>query len=503
MNSFVQRHLRWLVGAGVLIIGAALVFLFVPAVRQRAGDWFTGKEKAGSGSAQKPVPAELLALKNGELGLRLSKEAIASLDLQLIDVELAVKTRALPPLIGTVNYDNERMFILRPRFAGAIEEIKQVPDSEYPQGEKKYRPIRWGDRVKQGDTLAILWSRDLGEKKAALVDAICALDFSSRQKETQKRAVDEGALPLVTYLATVRQVQADRGALLTAERTLRMWKLPDAEIEAIRNEAKVIIDLKKERKPEEEKNWARVEIQVPHFMKDNEAGMVAGPSRPLVIVEKNTQLGDMADPGRDMPLFKLADLSRLQIWVHPPEEYLPVLREKLKEGPGALKWDIRFQSESARTPSLQQLPVTQVSPSLEPNQHTPMLMGYLDNPEGKYLIGQFVTATIYVPPPAHTVEIPTEAINHLNGQELVFVQNPKAADEFLLRRISVVQSFKQTSLVRSQLTNDEEKLAEVQRSKGQFPVLQALRPGERVITRGVVELTTALEELRNTSSPSK
>src|ERR1019366_1259050 len=206
MNSFVQRHLRWLVGAGVLIIGAALVFLFVPAVRQGAGDWFTGKEKAGSGSAQKPVPAELLALKNGELGLRLSKEAIASLDLQLIDVELAVKTRALPPLIGTVNYDNERMFILRPRFAGAIEEIKQVPDSEYPQGEKKYRPIRWGDRVKQGDTLAILWSRDLGEKKAALVDAICALDFSSRQKETQKRAVDEGALPLVTYLATVRQV---------------------------------------------------------------------------------------------------------------------------------------------------------------------------------------------------------------------------------------------------------------------------------------------------------
>jgi cobalt-zinc-cadmium efflux system membrane fusion protein len=495
MNTFFQRHFRLIVGIGLLLGGAVVAVVFVPPVRNYAEHWFTGKANADTSSARKPVPAELLPLKNGELGLRLSKEAIASLDLQPHEVETAVKTRALPPLIGTVNYDNDRMFIIRPRFAGAIEEIKQVPDSEYPQGEKKLRPIRWGDSVKQGETLAILWSRDLGEKKAALVDAICALDLSSRQKEEQKKAVEKGAFPLVTYLATVRQVQADRGALLTAERTLRMWKLPEAEIQEIRNEAKFIIDLKKERTPEEEKNWARAEIPVPHFMKDA--------SRQLVIVEKNAQLGELADPARDMPLFKLADLSRLQIWVHPPEEYLPVLRDKLKEGPGALKWDIRFQSESAQTTALQQLPVTRVSLSLEPNQHTPMLTGYLDNPDGKYLIGQFVTATIYVPPPPHTVEVPTDAINHLNGQELVFVQNPKAKDEFLLRRVSVVQSYKQMSLVRSKLTPEEEKLAESQKSKGEFPVLQALQPGEHVITRGVVELTAALEELRNTSNPSK
>src|SRR5262249_8558335 len=144
--------------------------------------------------------------------------------------------------------------------------------------------------------------------------------------------------------------------------------------------------------------------------------------RELVIIEKNTNLGDFVDPARDTPLFRLADLSRLQIWAHPPEEYLPLLRERLKKfGPGSLRWEVRFQAEPASTPALD-LPVAQISPSLEPNQHTPMLIGPLENPEGKYLIGQFVTTTIYVPPPDDTVEVPTESVNQVEGENIVFVQ---------------------------------------------------------------------------------
>ena len=105
-----------------------------------------------------------------------------------------------------------------------------------------------------------------------------------------------------------------------------------------------------------------------------------------------------------------------------------------------MRWKIQVESEPNTRPL--ELPILRVAPSLEPNQHTPMLIGYLDNADGKYLIGQFVTATIYVPPPEHAVEIPTDAVNHLEGQELVFVENPEAKDEFLIRRVAVVQSFK-------------------------------------------------------------
>src|SRR5262249_49351900 len=155
------------------------------------------------------------------------------------------------------------------------------------------------------------------------------------------------------------------------------------------------------------------------------------------------------------------DLSRLQIWVHPPEEYLPKLREKLKEKPGSLKWDIRLHSDPT-APVLTQLNVEMISPSLEPNQHTPMLIGYLDNPDYKYLVGRFVTATIYVATPLDgktkkpvAVEVPTEAINQIQGQYLVFVQSADAPDEFTLRRVSVLQSSKATTLVRAKLTAED------------------------------------------------
>src|SRR5271165_3173744 len=112
------------------------------------------------------------------------------------------------------------------------------------------------------------------------------------------------------------------------------------EIEEIKTEANTMLDQKKKHSVEDEaKKWARVEIRVPWFDEAN-------PNRELVLVEKNTNINAMVDPINSPPLFKLADTSRLQIWVHPPEEYLPLIREGLKRnGSGRLQWDIRFQSE--------------------------------------------------------------------------------------------------------------------------------------------------------------
>jgi cobalt-zinc-cadmium efflux system membrane fusion protein len=233
--------------------------------------------------------------------------------------------------------------------------------------------------------------------------------------------------------------------------------------------------------------WARVEIRVPWFDKAN-------PERELTLVEKNTNVNDMVDPINSTPLFKLADVNRLQIWVHPPEEYLPLIREGLqKNGAGRLTWDVRFQSEAPDAPP-RRLDIIQVAPSLEPNQHTPMVLGYLPNPEGKFLVGQFITATIYMPPDENTVEIPTLALNEVEGQALVFVETDAAKNEYMLRRIAVVRRFKDVTFVRAKLTQEDQKISQAEAARGRRP-LQPLGPGERVITRGVVELTAALEDL--------
>src|SRR5205814_130353 len=142
----------------------------------------------------KTAPVELIISESGEFGLKLSKEAIDSLELKPTEAVLAQKMLALPPVIGTLNYDNDRLFTIRPRFSGEVAEILQIEYADYPQGPPKKRPLRFGDRVPQGETLAVLWCRDLGEKKAALVDAFYNLRLSENALERKSKTFSEGAL---------------------------------------------------------------------------------------------------------------------------------------------------------------------------------------------------------------------------------------------------------------------------------------------------------------------
>lgn len=214
------------------------------------------------------------------------------------------------------------------------------------------------------------------------------------------------------------------------------------------------------------------------------------------------------DPGRDLPLFRLADLTRLQIWIHPPEEYLPMLREHLnrkgapdQNGRG-LRLLAKFQADPPGTPPLE-LTVARMSPSLDPTLKTPMLIAELKNPELKYLVGQAVNAIIELPALPDTVEVPTDAINLVESQSLVLVRPRDGKEnEYYLRRVAVVQTAGTKTLVRSKLTPDDEKQSASEKEKGRRPI-EPLRPGNVVLTHSVVELTAALEDLITNAAGKK
>ena len=482
-----RAQLRFVVVVVLVVAVTALgiVVAAVPGVRATFTGLWEHPTKKDAAEKDSDEGVELIRDAQGNAGLRLAKAAVSALAVAPVEVKRADRPRPLPPQIGTLNYDNDRLFTIRSRFPGELAEVRKVLDTDGPISPTRLRPLRFGDKVKQGDLLAVVWSQSLGQAKAALVDAICSLRLSKDTLERQSKVYQEGALSVATLKGSERQVQADSNAVLTAERSLKMWKLSNEEIQAIKDEASIIADQMKTRSSDQEKNWARVEIRVPRF-NDN-------PNTELVVVEKNTCINDMVDPINSGPLFKLADTSRLQIWVHPPEEYLPLIRDRLKKpGMDPLQWHIRLQSDPADTPA-QVLDIIQIAPSLEPNQHCPMVLGYLNNPGGKYLIGQFVTATIYMPPDRDTVEIPTDALNEVEGQALVFVQPDAKKDEYMLRRVAVVRRFKDVTFVRSKLTPEDQQASKAEVERGRRP-WQPLLPGERVITRGVVELTAELEE---------
>jgi cobalt-zinc-cadmium efflux system membrane fusion protein len=488
------------VTACFLLLAAIIAIFTVPALRAAAGLDPKGPADDDEGGSLTKGPTQVIRDAKGRPGLRLTKAAVNGLQIKPVPVSAAMKARTLPPQVGTINFDNETLFPIPSRFPGEIAEIREVeevvpPDPLNPSlaGRLEKRPLRYGDRVKQGWLLAVVHSTTLGTAKAALVDAVCSLKLSTETLERHYKLFAEGSIALATLRQSERQVQADSNTLLTAERTLITMKLTDEEVEEVKQEAEKIAKLASEglikrNAREEAERWARVEVRVPWFDK-------AHPDRELVIVEKNKSLYAMVDPiATSTPLFTVADLSRVQVWVHPAEEYLPLFR-KLLDHPerGGAMWSIIVPAYPD-----DKLPPTrfyQVAPSLEPFQHAPMIMGYLNNPNGsRYVVGQFVTATIELPPEPDTVEVPSQAINEIGGEALVFVQPDPNKNEFISHRVAAVHRFKDVTIVRTKLTKVEEednarnaKLADPKRP------IETLQPGDLVVTRGVVELTAELE----------
>jgi membrane fusion protein, heavy metal efflux system len=491
----------------VAVAALALVLFLVPSVREGILGWFHAHEQPEP-PAKTESPLVLLKDGRGGFGLRISRTAMNSYQVDPAEVVRAEKSRPMPPQIGTVNFDNDYLYSIRPRFAGEIVSFMQIKEPLYPGGPPRERDISFGDKVKQGDVLAVFWSKDLGLAKAALVDAIVSKSLSEQNYRRYQELATQGAISDATLRAADKQLRSDINAYNSALRPLYVWKLPATEIDEVKQEAATILkDITKPRDPEEEiKRWARVEVRAPVFALDENGK--PDPNREMIILEKNTTANDFVDPGRDTPLFKLADVTRLQIWIHPPEEFLPMLRAHLNRKPAngerngrELRLLARFQADPPGTPPLA-LRIARIAPSLDPTLKTPMLVAELKNADRNYLVGQFVNALIELPALPDTVEVPTDAVNLVESQSLVLVRPKDGKDnEYFLRRVSVAQTAGKMTLIRSKLTPEDEKLSADEVARNRRPI-EALQPGEYVLTRGVVELTAALEELV-TNPPKK
>src|SRR5262249_12908443 len=284
--------------------------------------WFHTGGGTDPGAKDNKPAAELVRDEKGNPvsppTVRLTPRVAAALGIkdQTIVRAIAPKNlRALPPQMGTLAYDNDRLFAVQSRFAGEVSEIMEAPPDQrgsmplwpsvrLPKSPEVLVPAKEGprlftvgDRVKKGDLLAIVWSKDLGDKKAALIDAIIDLRRDTvKMKELEKLSY-EGAASLASFQEAQRAVRKDLNARNAAERTLRIWKLDDKEIDAIKKEAETIDEDKRD--PKKEKDWARVEVRAP-----NDG----------VIVEKNNNVGSWADPSNyTTPMFRIADLKKLQV----------------------------------------------------------------------------------------------------------------------------------------------------------------------------------------------
>jgi cobalt-zinc-cadmium efflux system membrane fusion protein len=468
-----RRWLRW--GA------AALAAAALAAVGILLGAHYLNRQPPASAEAsESKVDATLVTDRPDTL--LVPPDVMRSVGIQTAVAHQATDRQPLE-LRGSLDLDANHLQRIHSRFPGEVVELGQVTEGT---GEFATVPrtVRFGDRVKRGQLLAVVWSKDLGEKKSELVDALSQLRTDKEQLERLEPLLREGAVRDVDVRNQRRAVEAGLNAVARAERTLRVWRVPEEEIAALQKEAERIRERHGKRDPDKERNWARVEVVAPF---DGQ------------LVEKNATVGSIVDTTTD--LFTLARLDVLTVWVHAYEEELPALLALPKD---ERRWMIRITSDPTAPP----IPGTidKVSPVIDPNQHTALLTGTLENPGDRLRAGQFLTATVELPPPPEVVAVPINALVEDGETSVVFIQPKEQPSRdgtaFTMRRVLVVQRRQDVALVRwikpdwvllSALASPQ---TPVNLAAATLCELPATEPGVRVVTAGALMMKATLEDLQ-------
>ena len=375
-------------------------------------------------------------------------------------VSLPTKPRVLQ-LRGSLALDVNRLVHVHARFPGQIVNLEMIEVSVVasPTAPKVKRKLNFMDHVAKGQKLGQIWSKDLGEKKSELVDALVRLRIDQKNLNFLQELLRKGATPEKSVREAEKQVEVGGIAVNKAERTLRSWSLTDQQIQEVKDEADRI-HRAGVRENQQDENWATVEVISP----------IDG-----TIVEKNVNEGDLVNADSD--LFKIADLNVLSVWARAYEEDLPLLQSM----PQPRSWTLRLSSNLQATPITGTIDT--IGEIIDPNEHMALLTGMVENPNGQLHAGQFITAIVELPPEQDVVEIPTKALVEDGEESVVFVQPDPEINRFKLRRVSVVRRNFDVVYIRSRLT-----------PKQLHEGLEELREGEHVMAAGALEQKAALQE---------
>ncbi|MDB5387409.1 MAG: family efflux transporter subunit [Planctomycetaceae bacterium] len=395
--------------------------------------------------------------------LRLSSEAFDALGIELAAVKRATANDSLA-LTGSLLIDSNRLAYVHSRFSGEVVSIGTIaaePHEFSPQHDPT-RPIRVGDMVKKGQLLAVVWSKEVGEKKSDLVDAISRLNSSKTTLE-RLEALERGSVSVQIVREARRQYEADLIAVDRAERTLRSWRETEEEILEVHQEAVRISkgDKKTDGKHYRE-SWANVEIRAP----------LDG-----TLLENNVSLGEIVDSG--MVLFKVADLSRMAVLANVYEEDLPKLTAL---PPTQRQWRVRLKSDPEATPIEGAFEV--IGNVIDPGQHTAAVIGWISNPGDKLRVGQFITAEVRLPVVTDAVIVPNSAVIDEGTRAFVFIAEKSSDREFKMRAVNVLRRGRDFALL---ARNSD-------MSAGSKEDHQLLQEGERVVTSGNLELFGVLQD---------
>lgn len=351
-NKAAKRH----PAVSILIAG-----LLIAALAGCGNKTQTGTDAdAPSARADKPAQGEAKPNegkqpeKAKEYRLNLSGEEVQRAGIKVQKIEPQERAEQVV-VTATIQTNQERLAHVAPRVPGRIVKVS----------------AGLGDRVKEGQSLALLDSIELGESRSAYLQATSEDAVAQAAFERAKRLQADAIIPEKDFLRARAEHEKARASLRAAADRLRMMGVDPEKL----------------------------------------SGSIFPLSAPFAgtIIEKQAVLGELAQS--DQSLFTVADLSVLWIEANLFE------RDLAKVRPGA-QANVTI---SAYPGEVFKGRLTYISSVMDRETRTVKARVEMPNPDGRLKPEMFVTAAIHSGSSAKALLLPEEAVLLVQGQPTVFV----------------------------------------------------------------------------------
>lgn len=258
---------------------------------------------------------------------------------------------------------------------------------------------RLGDPVAKGEVVAVLESREVADAKSEYIAALVNFELQETLYERQKTLWEKKVTAEQNLLrARAAQLEARVRRDLARQKLLALG-VHEREIEGLSAEGQAA------------KGLERYDIRAPTGGR---------------IVEQLVDIGTpVGGEGQAKELYAIADLSR--VWAELTVSTADL--SQIKEGQGVT---ISMSGSDQRT----QGKIIFTSPMLDQDTRSARVIASVDNQNGSWQPGSFVTADVAVGETRAKLAVPNTSLHKIKGETIVFVRTP---DGFEAREVTLGQ----------------------------------------------------------------
>jgi membrane fusion protein, heavy metal efflux system len=376
-----------------LLLAKRRLLLSVATVAIALAAGFAAGRSLPSSSIAAPVNAPAAVAADPELPatITLSEPKLANLHVQIGQAKSGPLVRAVSAT-GSVGYDQLHLARIRPVARGRIETLD----------------VNAGDRVAAGQRLAVLDNFDLSAAHSRVLSAEAALSQAQAQLRAANAAYDRATNLIRNDLVTQAEVEARRATVATMEADLRTKQ---AELQQYRAEEARLLPM---RAATADANPSGDQPTL------DSRGAIVAPFAG-VVDSVSVAKGEIIDPATS--ILTVSDLSTVWVQADVAERDLGAV----KVGDAV---EVRVSAFPGRVFNGR---VTYIPDQIETTTGMAKVRCEIPNADGALRVNMFATVTILSPQGGDAVLVPSESLQEVNGQSVVFI--PTGDRQFAWRAV--------------------------------------------------------------------